>query len=57
MRTRDTWVTQQSMKRAHKVRKFRRSNEEHGARAYLARKAKPWRQANNLDDVPVGRVA
>lgn len=33
----------QSMKRAHKIRKFRRGNAE-GGRAYLGHKQKPWKQ-------------
>lgn len=42
----------QSMKRAHKVRRFRRGNEEHGARAYLGRRRKPWRTPNNHHGSP-----
>jgi len=38
----DSLPHQQPMKRAHKVRKFRRGNAEHG-RAYLGNKPKPWK--------------
>ncbi len=37
--------SQQSMKQAHKVRRFRRGNAEHG-RAYLGHKQKPWTSHN-----------
>jgi hypothetical protein len=37
----------QAMKRAHRIRRFRRSNEEHShARSYLAHKQKPWKNHN-----------
>lgn len=37
------------MKRAHRVRRFRRSNAEHGkAQAYLGRKQKPWKNHNPM---------
>jgi hypothetical protein len=39
----DTLPLRQSMKAGHRVRKARRSNDEHG-RAYLALKQKPWKQ-------------
>lgn len=42
----DNLPTQQPMKRAHKVRRFRRSNDEHGARKYLGHKQKPWANHN-----------
>lgn len=38
----DTLPVRQSMKGAHRVRKFRRGNAEHG-RAYLGHKQKPWK--------------
>lgn len=43
MRNDDVLPLTESMKRAHKVRRFRRGNEEHDGRAYLARRQKPWR--------------
>lgn len=42
MRRYDDLPVRQPMRQAHKVRKFRRSNMEHG-RSYLARKHKPWK--------------
>lgn len=39
----DSLPFQQPMKRAHKVRKFRRGNDEHNGRRYLALRAKPWK--------------
>lgn len=39
----DDLPVRQSMKRAHRVRRFRRSNEEHGARGYLGTRRKPWK--------------
>lgn len=42
----DALPHQQPMKRAHKVRKFRRGNEEHSARKYLGSKQKPWASHN-----------
>ena len=42
MRSREDLPSTQSMKRAHKVRRFRRGNAEHG-RAYLGHKQKPWK--------------
>ena len=41
----ETLPTSQSMKRAHKVRRFRRGNAEHG-RMYLGNKQKPWKTHN-----------
>lgn len=38
----DNLPSTESMRHRHKVRRFRRSNAEHG-RAYLARKSKPWK--------------
>jgi hypothetical protein len=40
----DDLPQRQSMKAAHKVRRFRRGNIEHN-RAYLGRKQKPWKAA------------
>ena len=48
MRNPDVLPRQQSMKRAHRVRRFRRSNEEHGARGYLGNRNKPWKINTNL---------
>lgn len=39
--------SRETMKRAHKVRKFRRGNAEHG-RAYLGHKQKPWKKPSTL---------
>lgn len=39
----DTLPTQQAMKRPHRIRKFRRGNDEHGGRAYLGRRTKAWK--------------
>lgn len=41
----ETLPTSQSMKRAYKVRRFRRGNTGHG-RAYLGNKQKPWKTNN-----------
>jgi hypothetical protein len=38
----DSQPTRQSMREAHKVRRFRPGNIEHG-RKYLGHKQKPWR--------------
>lgn len=43
MKSTETLPTQEPMKRAHRVRRFRRGNAEHG-RAYLGHKQKPWRK-------------
>lgn len=43
MRVHDDLPRQQSMKRAHRVRRFRRGNDEHTGRAYLGRRQKPWK--------------
>lgn len=39
----DSLPRQQSMKSAHRIRRFRRSNDEHNGRAYLGRRSKPWK--------------
>lgn len=46
MKNREDLPTRQPMKAAHKVRRFRRSNEEHNARKYLGTKQKPWATHN-----------
>lgn len=45
MKNHESMPTRQAMKRGHKVRRFRRSNAEHG-RAYLGHKQKPWATPN-----------
>lgn len=42
MQHHDALPTRESMKARHKIRRFRRGNAEHG-RAYLANRAKPWK--------------
>ena len=39
----DSLPRQQSMKGAHRVRRFRRSNLEHNGRSYLGRRNRPWK--------------
>ena len=39
----DNAPLRESMKRSHRVRRFRRGNAEHG-RAYLGHKQKPWKK-------------
>lgn len=46
MRNPDLLPQHQSMKRAHRIRRFRRGNEEHGAKGYLGRRSKPWKNPN-----------
>lgn len=40
----DALPHRQAMKDAHKVRRFRRGNDEHNGRAYLGNKRKPWKK-------------
>jgi hypothetical protein len=47
MRSIDSLPARQSMRKAHRVRKFRRGNAEHG-RAYLGTKPKPWKQHTDM---------
>ena len=45
MRSRGDLPSRQSMKRAHRTRKFRRSNFEHGPETrWVGRNTKPWKQ-------------
>jgi hypothetical protein len=39
----DNLPSRQTMRGAHKVRRFRRGNAEHG-KAYFGHKQKPWKQ-------------
>lgn len=42
MKNHDSLPQRESMKRQHKVRRYRRGNAEH-SRAYLGTKQKPWK--------------
>jgi hypothetical protein len=46
VKNRDDLPSRQAMKAGHKVRRFRRSNAEHGNRKYLGTKQKPWASHN-----------
>lgn len=49
MRSIDSLPVHESMKRAHRVRRFRRTNHEHGLeRRWKAHKPKPWKTHNPL---------